>query len=213
MEANSFKKRFSIFEIAMMNLRHNALMSVAVAGVLCLLTPLFIGTAHLDVLSSAMPLEMFVSLVGMILLTPVFQPEQNREIRDLISSKPFSIIKVYWVRIVYAILLSVLFVGLFAVYMKGQNSEITLALVLGTIADAVFLGAIGMLASSMTDHTIMGYMAGLCYYALNIGMGAKLGCFYLFSMTVGQYAPKVWLIAASFVMIAMSLVYQKIGRL
>lgn len=188
-------------------------MSVAVAGVWCLLIPLFIGTAHLDVFSSALPLEMFVSLVGIILLTPVFQPEQNREIRDLISSKPFSIIKVYGLRIVYAVLLSVFFVGLFAVYMKGQNSQITLALVLGTIADAVFLGAIGMLASSLTDHTIMGYMASLCYYALNMGMGAKLGQFYLFSMTVGQYASKLWLSTLSFVMIAVSLVYQKISRL
>ena len=63
------KKRFPVLEIAKINLRHNALLSIAVAVLLCLVTPLLIGTANLDRNSAAMPLEMFVSLVGVVLLS------------------------------------------------------------------------------------------------------------------------------------------------
>ena len=61
-------------EIAKTNLRHNSLLSIVAAVLLCLITPLLIGTANLDRNSAAMPLEMFVSLIGIVLLTPVFQP-------------------------------------------------------------------------------------------------------------------------------------------
>ena len=84
---NQSKGRFPVLEIAKINLRHNSLLSIAVAAVLCLLVPLLIGTSNLDQKSAAMPLEMFVSLIGIVLLTPVFQPEQNEEINDLVSSK------------------------------------------------------------------------------------------------------------------------------
>ena len=74
---HSSKKQFLVLEIAKINLRHNALLSIAVAVLLCLVTPFLIGTANLNRNSAAMPLEMFVSLIGIVLLTPVFQPEQN----------------------------------------------------------------------------------------------------------------------------------------
>ena len=76
---HSSKKQFLVLEIAKINLRHNALLSIAVAVLLCLVTPFLIGTANLNRNSAAMPLEMFVSLIGIVLLTPVFQPEQNEE--------------------------------------------------------------------------------------------------------------------------------------
>ena len=56
---HSSKKRFPVLEIAKINIRHNALLSIVVAVLLCLVTPLLIGTANLDRNSAAMPLEMF----------------------------------------------------------------------------------------------------------------------------------------------------------
>ena len=85
---HSSKKQFLVLEIAKINLRHNALLSIGVAVLLCLVTPFLIGTANLDRNSAAMPLEMFVSLIGIVLLTPVFQPEQNEEIDDLVWELP-----------------------------------------------------------------------------------------------------------------------------
>ena len=166
-------------EIAKKNLRHNSLLSIAAAVMLCLITPLLIGTANLDLNSAAMPLEMFVSLIGIVLLTPVFQPEQNEEIYDLVSSKYCNIGKVYLIRTLYSVVVVILLICLFTVYMQTQGSDVTIILVFGTVANAIFLGSMGMLTSALTGNTVIGYMPPFLYYALNIGMGPKLGSFYL----------------------------------
>lgn len=192
-------------EIEKKNLRHNSLLSIAAAVMLCLITPLLIGTANLDLNSAAMPLEMFVSLIGIVLLTPVFQPEQNEEIYDLVSSKYCNIGKVYLIRTLYSVVVVILLICLFTVYMQTQGSDVTIILVFGTVANAIFLGSMGMLTSALTGNTVIGYMPPFLYYALNIGMGPKLGSFYLFSMTVGNFRAKIWLLAAGVLMITVSL--------
>lgn len=212
METYSSKKRFPVLEIAKINIRHNALLSIAVAVILCLVTPLFIGTANLDRTSAAMPLEMFVSLIGIVLLTPVFQPEQNEDIDALVSSKYCSTAKVYLIRTVYSAGIAALLIILFSVFMKLQSCDVVLVLALGAMADAIFLGSMGMLTSALTGNTVIGYMPPLLYYALNIGMGPKLGSFYLFSMATGNYAAKLWLLAAGLLMTALSLTAVKLRK-
>ena len=211
-EMHSSKKRFPVLEIAKINLRHNALLSIVVAVLLCLVTPLFIGTANLDHNSAAMPLEMFVSLIGIVLLTPVFQPEQNEEIDDLVSSKYCSTAKVHLIRTVYSAGMAALLICVFTVSMKLQSCDVTPVLALGTIADALFLGSMGMLTSAVTGNTVIGYMPPLLYYALNIGMGPKLGSFYLFSMATGSYTAKLWLFVAGILMMAAALFYQRLRK-
>lgn len=187
-------------------------MSIAVAVLLCLVTPLFIGTANLDHNSAAMPLEMFVSLIGIVLLTPVFQPEQNEEIDDLVSSKYCSTAKVHLIRTVYSAGIAAILICIFTVSMKLQSCDVTPVLALGTIADALFLGSMGMLTSAVTGNTVIGYMPPLLYYALNIGMGPKLGSFYLFSMVTGSYTAKLWLFIAGLLMMAAALFYQRLRK-
>ena len=209
---NQSKGRFPVLEIAKINLRHNSLLSIAVAAILCLLVPLLIGTSNLDQKSAAMPLEMFVSLIGIVLLTPVFQPEQNAEVNDLVSSKYCSTERVYLIRTVYSVAAAVLLIAIFTVYMKMRSCDVTPVMTLGTAADAIFLGSIGMLTSALTGNTVIGYMPPLLYYALNIGMGPKLGSFYLFSMTIDGYKAKIWLFAAGVVMMVAALLYQRLRK-
>ena len=207
---HSSKKRFPVLEIAKINLRHNALLSIAVAVLLCLVTPLFIGTANLDHNSAAMPLEMFVSLIGIVLLTTVFQPEQNEEIDDLVSSKYCSTAKVHLIRTVYSAGIAAILICIFTVSMKLQSCDVTPVLALGTIADALFLGSMGMLTSAVTGNTVIGYMPPLLYYALNIGMGPKPGSLYLFFLVTGSYTAKLWLLLAGLLMMAAALFYQRL---
>ena len=210
---NRSKGRFQVLEIAKINLRHNSLLSIAVAVVLCLLTPLLIGTAHLDRNSAAMPLEMFVSIIGIVLFIPVFQPEQNEEIDDLVSSKYCSTEKIYCIRTMYSVVIVVLLIVLFAIYMKIRGCDMTPVMTFGTAADAIFLGSMGMLTSAFTGNTVIGYMPPFLYYALNTGMGPRLGNLYLFSMAIGNYKAKIWLFAAGVLMIVVSLGYKKFRKL
>lgn len=166
----------------------------------------------MDIYSSAIPLEMFVSLIGIVMLTPVFQPEQNMYIDDLISSKYVSKSKIYLIRTVYSSIILTVLIVTFSFYMSTRNCDITLQLVAGTISDAIFLGSLGMLTSSICNNTVIAYMIPTVYYASNYGMGDKLKNYWLFSMRVGDFKPKIWILITGFLLIAGSIIFKEVQR-
>lgn len=210
METTKSKNTLQILEIAKINLRHNAILSIIVSAAVIIITPVIFGTANLDKMASSQPMEMFISLIGIVLFTPVFQPEQNEDINALVSSKYVSTIKVYLIRTAYAVILSIVLVVLFGIYMGLRACDVTLLLVIGTIADIVFLGSLGMVTAALTNNTVISYMIPMVYYALNYGMGAKLGNYYLFSMSLNDFEPKIWLLITGILFIVISLVVVKV---
>ncbi len=195
-----------------MNIRHNALPHIALSALVLLLTPVLFGISQLSALEAAMPLEGFVALIGILLLTPVFLPEQSPETEELVSSKYVSSSIVYGIRVLYSLGILVLFILVFAVYMREKGCDISVALVCGTIADGIFLGGLGMVTSSLTGNTVTGYMVPVMYYAISFGGGDRLGKYYLFSMTKGDYAGKPWMFAVGMVMIGAALLVRKVKK-
>lgn len=212
MEILKSKGILPILEIAKVNLKYNALLSVMVSAVIIIITPMIFGTDNLDNMASAVPLEMFVSLVGIILLTPIFQPEQNEDINDIVSSKYISTSKIYLIRTAYSAIILTSLISLFGIYMKAQNCDVTPLLIIGTLANAVFLGSLGMIFAAISNSTIIGYMIPMVYYALNFGMGSKLGNYYLFSMSNLDFKPKIWLIITGGLLISASLLVKQIKK-
>lgn len=177
-----------------------------------LLIPVLAGTSNLDRRTAAVPLEMFVSLIGIILLTPVFLPEQNAEIHDLVSSKRVNILWIYLIRTMYSAAILAAAVGVFVAFMGMRGCDVSVELAAGTLSDAVFLGALGMFASAICGNTVAAYMIPMGVYILNYGMGSRLGCFWLFSMTAGEYLPKICLLSVGILLIAGSLLLQRARR-
>lgn len=171
-----------------------------------------VGTANLDKNTSAVPLEMFVSLIGIVMLTPVFQPEQNAEIDDLVSSKYISATRIYLIRTIYSIIAIVLFICIFSGYMSIRDCDVDLRLMTGTMSDAIFLGSLGMITSSICGSTVIGYMIPIVFYTLNYGMGKKLKNYYLFSMTIGKFEPKIWMLITGILIIAVSIIFRGIRK-
>ena len=100
-------------EIGKINIRHNFLPHWGLAMLILILTPVIFGITKLDEASAAMPLEMFVSLIGVILLVPVFLPEQKDEVRGVVESKYTAHIFVCMTRILYAALVMSVMVAAF----------------------------------------------------------------------------------------------------
>lgn len=199
-------------ETAKINLKHNALLPAVVSFAIIILIPFMVGTVNLDSYNAAIPMEMFASLIGIVMLTPVFLPEQNADIDDLVSSKYVSASKIYMLRTICSILIIISFICLFAAYMKIRSCDVTWKLVVGTLADAVFLGALGMLAASICNNTVIAYMPPIVFYTLNYGTGYKMGNYWLFSMTNGQFTPKLWLLATGIVLMAVSIMLRAVRR-
>lgn len=197
-------------KIAKVNLKFNLFPHIISAISLCLISPLIMGLKNLDSINTAKILEMYISLLGIIVLVPLFMPEQDKDIRDLIKSKKESIVMNYLIRIMEALLFLLIMVLGFLVYLKIGNCTFDFAeYFYGTISTCIFLGGLGILVYSIVDNISVGYMVPILYYILCYGGGKKyLGKFYLFSMMQGNYTDKKYLLIAGILMIAIGLFYR-----
>lgn len=171
------------------------------------------GLENLDQYQTAKVLELFVGLFGIILFIPVFMPDQNRNIRDLIESKKEDISLLHIVRFLQAMLCLCIIVSLFLFYLKAKQCSFEIGkYFFGTIANCLFLGGMGMLFFSIFDNLVIAYMAPILYYIMCYGAGGKyLGKFYLFSMMKGSILNKYYLLVGGLVLIAVSIMYRKIS--
>ena len=204
------KNTLQVWQITRVNLRHNFLPLILLATVIMILTPVLFGTTGLDSKAAAVPLEMFISIIGIILLVPIFQPEQDDEIKDIVVSKYIDSTYVHIIRGAYSIIWIILLVLAFSLFMFVCGCEITIALIGGTIADTMFLGAIGLLTSAITNNMPVSFMIPLLYYVLNLTMKSKLGNLNLFSMMTGNYQPNIWLFILSIVFIVIAILIKRV---
>lgn len=202
----------SVCRILGINLRHNFLPHLLLALVITFLTPIIFGISSLNERESAQPLEMLLSLTGTVLLTPIFMPEQNENIRDLIRSKKIDYLAVCFIRLLYSVFfLAVIFVG-FTLVINYSESEITLRHFIGGYSSALFLGALGFFCAGISKNSIIGYMVSMIYYISNFTMKDELKNWYLFSMSAGSFQEKYWLIGSSVALFAVTFIWLKLMK-
>lgn len=196
--------------ITLINLRHSFLVHFAAAVVIAMLTPLVFSISALDRISSARPIEMLLCMTGTVLLTPVFSPEQNENIRDVIRSKKVGYLWVCFIRAVYSVIALAAIIGAYVLVMKLCECDVTAAHFGAGFASAFFMGAVGLAFAKLAGNPIAGYMASMIYYLLNF-IGSRLGCFWMFTMSNGKtdvnYALIIWgtvIIAGTFIISAIT---------
>ncbi len=194
------------------DIRHNFLPHYLLAAAIVVITPLFFSVSELDSRQAAQPLEMIISLTGTVLLTPVFMPEQNESIRDLIRSKKAPYLLTCMIRLLIGLLLLAVLTGISVLYMKKCHSQVTFRHFTGTAASAMALGSIGFFTAGVSNNVIIGYMASLLCYILNFIARDKLSIFFIFSMMNGSYDEKKWIFVLSFALILSVFMYFKLIR-
>lgn len=201
-------------KITQINLKLSLLPHLLIAIFLLVISPLLMGVENLDATRTARVLEMYVALLGILLLTPVFLPEQNKEIKELIRSKYTSIAEVSIIRAILAMVTLIVLVGGYVLLLKQNNCTFPyLHFYLGTLAEAVFLGGLGLCAYSIFDQIAIAYMLPIMYYILCFGSGKKLlKKFYLFSMVTGSYKEKVYLAITGILLVLIGIGWPYIRR-
>lgn len=190
--------------VAKENQKHNLLIPFLLCILLLIVSPLFLGIENLTEPETAKVLEYYVVFISIILLPAVFLPEQDKDIRDLLSSKYMPVAKLYGIRIIQAIIYLMLLLGIYMCILKVGNCEFAFGkLYMGELATMVFLGGMGVFFYALTDQVVVGYMIPLLYYMLNITIPVnKIGTFYLFSMSIDKYEWKWTLGIAGIVLLA-----------
>ncbi len=181
--------------VARENQRHNLGIPFLICILLLVVSPLFLGIENLTEPETAKVLEYYVVFTGIILLPAVFLPEQDKDIRDLLSSKYMPVAKLYGIRMVQMLIYLMLLLAVYMCILKAGDCTFAFGkLYLGELATMVFLGGMGVFFYALTDQVVVGYMIPLLYYMLNITISPnKIKAFYLFSMSIGKYEWK-WIL-------------------
>lgn len=177
------------WQIEKINLKHNVPLHVLVCIVILGLSPLLMGVSNLEAQDTAKVLEMYTALIGIVMLTPIFLPEQPMEIRELTSSKYMKSASVYLIRFIGNGLILAVFLTIYIIMLKNNNCEFPVVrYFLGTYVEMLFMGGLGLFCYGLCDNLVIGYMIPILYYITAMGSGNKfLKLFYPFSMVTGSY--------------------------
>lgn len=199
MEINTEIKMYG--KIAGVNLVHNFLPPFALSVCFLMITPFLFNINALSSTQAARPIEFWLCFVGVILLVSVFLPEQDKDIRDVIRTKKFDYNNLCIIRLLYSVGAMAVLIILFTGIMKFCESDVRAYHVLGGIASAWFLGAVGFAVAGITDNVMAGYMSSILYYLASYGLKEKLGKFFLFPMSYGGNGGESgWLIGGAVVL-------------
>lgn len=201
------------FQIGKINLEHNLLAHLAIAVLFLCISPILMGVSNLDTASTARVLEMYVALLGIILITPINLPEQSKEIRELVEAKFTPSAAVTIIRLTEALFCVFILLGSYIILLKSnQCSFPEVKFFLGTFAEAVFLGGIGFFAYSIFDQIAIAYMLPLVYYMLNYSGRKFVKDFFLFSLSYEGYREKWNLAAVGLILIIAGVCYPYLAK-
>lgn len=193
--------------IAKVNLKFNLLPHILVVIFLAVLAPVIMGVSNLEALQVAKVVDFYLSLFGIVLCIPLFIPDDDHSIRELLESKKESMYALQGIRLVEGVSILVISLVLFLLFMKQQGSHFPYYQYLyGGIANGLFLGGLGIMIYGILDNLAVAYMIPILYYVMCMG-GAKkyLDKFYLFSMMGGSIENKKYLLIAGIVMIVVGI--------
>jgi len=192
------------WQIEKMNLKYHVPFHVLACVLLLAVSPLLMGTENLPAADTAKVLEYYVALMGIVMAPPIFLPEQNRDIRELVFAKYTDSAAVYLARLLGNMLILGVLLGVYLWTLKNNRCEFpAVRYYFGVFAEMLFLGGLVLFFYGVSDNYVLGYMVPVIYYLIALGSGEKyLKLFYPFSMSAERYAEKIYLFAAAVVMTA-----------
>lgn len=173
-----------------------------------LFTNIMYGFSNLNEIESLLPLERFIPLIGLIFIIPVLEGELDSNIYQVVKVRETSLILIYIIRLIIAIVLySLLIVGILY-YMIKNNCVINfIPYFLEVLSIGVFLGSIGLMIIGITQNKIYTLLGSLSYYLINWFVNyKKLGWFYLFRLSRGLPPFNEFKYLLSFILITVGLI-------
>ncbi|KNY28910.1 hypothetical protein [Pseudobacteroides cellulosolvens] len=154
--------------------------------------------------------ELFVSLLGIMLIPGLAFIEESSGIKETVYSKAVSPVIPSLIRLLYSVFLllsgTVIFVAV-AVIQGSVFDE--LSIIAGVFISALILGASGYIVGCFTGNIALAYLIPFAYYGFEfLSKGKYTKDFYLFSLQRGFLVEEKWfLFGTAILFIGISLVY------
>ena len=162
------------------------------ALVLVVLAPFIFSFKMLEFKDMAIVGEMYLSILGIVLFTPLGEIENRDNIKEIIFSRKTPHTYIFVLRMCIMMALTFLIISLitiYALYNKGIFPP--WIIIFGTFISAVFLGLLGLTISNITGNIASGYLIAFAYYLFEfITKGKYTKNFYLFSMLQNSFNEK-----------------------
>ena len=137
------------------------------AILLLFVIPLIYGTTNLDSVKSADCLERMVALIGLPMFVPLLKPEQDGGMDAIITLRPFPYRIIAVLRMVLSLICTVALILVFEGYMKiGGCSFPACAYAFRNLVVTMTLGFVGLLASTVSRNTAVGFLVSFCWYCV-----------------------------------------------
>lgn len=173
--------------ITITELKTNLLPRVVLSFFIILFAKILYGFNNLNELESLLPLERFIPLIGLSLIMPTLDPELDSNVHQVVKIRETSLVFVYTIRLIIALVIYSLFIIGTLYYMDRNNCVIHYnSYFFQTFSIGVFLGSIGFMLIGITQNKIYALLGSLSYYLINWFVNYnKLGYFYLFRLSRG----------------------------
>lgn len=196
--------------IAYTYLRFQFLPYVICAVLFVCLLPLLVGTRNLEYGQSAQIVERIFSLVGILLLIPIFAPDRDGGTFAVIRSRKTNYLTILLSRLlVELVLIGLLLLGVLAMLQVGASQFDFGRFFFAGMATVIFVGGLGVLVYAVTDQIVVAFMIPILYYVACFGGGVKyFGQFYLFTLAAQNWSSKWWLLGAGVCFIIVGLLWK-----
>ena len=200
-------------QIGKTNFKYHLLPHLLLGILLCILAPLMMSIENLNEKQVARIVELFLSLLGVILLVPQYLPDQDKDIRNLLASKREPLLNIHLIRFSQALLSLLVLMALFLFRLQIGDCIFDFSkMYFGGMVSAVFLGSLGLLFYALSDHIAIAYMMPVLYYILSYGAGKKMGNFYLFSLLRDSLDEKYTLLFVSTIFVVVGIGIRCVGN-
>jgi hypothetical protein len=133
--------------------------------------------------------ERVLILIGIILLTPVFAPEQVKNLHELIIAKSLKYKLIIYMRIILMVLILLFFILIYMFVLRNSIECIKITF-LNTVVISLFLCGTGMFVTRYSKNAVTGYMASFGIYLLEMSYLLMRENYFIFP-TVGIYDKKL----------------------
>ncbi len=165
-------------------IKYNILKPILISTIVFFIIFLFFGATRISKENMINIMEGFLPLIGIILITPVFEQEYDYGIEQTIRTRRASFSNTLIFRVIVRVLLYTIITLLFAVFLNNGNSYMDYKTFIPQSLGIGFLyGSIGILFFAITFNLIIGYLIPILYFMGNMFLGyEKMKIFYLFRL-------------------------------
>lgn len=200
-------------DIIIYNIKYHISIRFLFALFIIFFTPIFFSLNDLDYLASSYPLEYFISTIGIVMLTPIFETEIKSNSKEVLEGKYLNYTIVYVIRLLISILLMLGLIMCIVCYMIYNNCDISfLKYTIGTFSTSIFFGSLGFFILGISNNIVISYMIPFVYYIINIACGPNmLGKFYIMTLITGGNN-KLIILLISFSIILLTIIIRIIHK-